>query len=154
MSTDLPESNPAPTNPVDTARAVGEHLVKTDHHFLDMLDIEIESVAPGRVVSHMNVRADMLNSGQFCHGGFIFFLADNTFAYAALSSNQAMVTLSAHVVFTHIAKLGDRLTATAQIMTESGRTGSGDVEIVNQHGETVARFQGVVYRRKETILKN
>lgn len=139
-------------DPTEAARAVGEHLVQTDHKFLDMLGIEIESVEPGRVVSHMVVRADMLNSGQFCHGGFIFFLADNTFAYAALASNRAMVTLSAHVVFTHAARLGDRLTATTEIVTESGRTGSGDVEIVNQDGETVARFQGVVYRRAETVL--
>jgi len=153
MPTEQTATNPLPADPAETARAVGDYLIKTDHHFLDMLSIEIDSVEPGRVVSHMNVRADMLNSGHFCHGGFIFFLADNTFAYAALSSNQAMVTLSAHVVFTHAAKLGDRLTATAQIMTESGRTGSGDVEIMNQHGETVARFQGVVYRRKETLLQ-
>lgn len=140
-------------NPIETARAVGEHLVETDKKFLTMLGIEIESVEPGRAVSHMVVREDMLNSGNFCHGGFLFFLADNAFAYAALSNNQAMVTLSAHVIFTHAARLDDRLTATAEIVTASGRTGSGDVEIVNQNGETVARFQGVVYRRKETVLR-
>lgn len=138
----------------ETARAIGDFLVDTDHKFLNMLGIEIESVTFGRAVAHMTIREDMLNSGHFGHGGFIFFLADNTFAYAALSTNQPMVTLSAHVIFTHAAQLGDRLTATAQIVTEGDRTGSGDVEIVNQDGETVARFQGVAYRRKGKILKS
>ncbi len=136
-----------------TARAIGQHLAKTDHKFLDLLGITVDTVTPGRAVCSLTVRDDMLNSGRFCHGGFIFFLADNAFAYACLSSNQAMVTLSSHIAFTHAAKLGDRLTATARVITQSGRTGTGDVEVVNQDGAVVARFQGVSYRRKETVLK-
>ncbi|MEM7125596.1 MAG: hotdog fold thioesterase [Chloroflexota bacterium] len=138
--------------PEETALKIGEKITAVDHRFLDMLGIEAEPFQPGRAVCHMTIREDMLNSGKFCHGGFIFFLADNAFAYACLAKNQAMVTLSAHVIFTSAAKLGDRLTAIAQIMTQSGRTSSGDVEIVNQDGETVARFQGVAYWRKDPVL--
>ena len=139
--------------PEQTAAKIGEKITAVDHQFLDMLGIETEPFEPGRAVCHMTITEAMLNSGKFCHGGFIFFLADNAFAYACLSKNQVMMTLSAHVVFTQAAKLGDRLTATARVVTENGPTGSGDVEIVNQDGETVARFQGVAYRRKEPVLR-
>ena len=140
-------------NAESIAAAVGQHLIKTDHKFLDWLGISVDSMKPGRVICSMTVREEMLNSGRFCHGGFVFFLADNAFAYACLSGNQAMVTLSAHVAFTSVAKLGDRLTAIAQVVTQSRRTGTGDVEVVNQDGQIVARFQGVAYRRKETLLQ-
>jgi len=61
----------------------------------------------------------MLNTGRVCHGGFIFFLADNAFAYACLSSNRLGATLSAHIMYTQGAKLGERLTATAQMISVS-----------------------------------
>ena len=46
------------------------------------LGMHIESVAPGRAEMTMTVRDDMLNGHAICHGGYIFLLADSTFAFA------------------------------------------------------------------------
>src|SRR5690606_17385974 len=46
-------------------------------------------VAPGEARMSMTVRGDMLNGHKTCHGGFIFALADSTFAFACNSRNLA-----------------------------------------------------------------
>ena len=55
------------------------------------LGMRIVAVAPGRARLAMTVRADMVNGHAICHGGYVFTLADSTFAFACNSHNRNTV---------------------------------------------------------------
>ena len=94
------------------------------------LGMRIESVGPGRAEMSMTVREDMLNGHAICHGGFIFLLADSTFAFDYLAPAHA----------------GDVLYASGVERSRGGRTGVYDIEVRNQHGKVLALFRGKSYR--------
>ena len=52
------------------------------------LGMVLESVAPGCAVVSMRVAATMVNGHGFCHGGYIFALADCAFALACNSRGR------------------------------------------------------------------
>jgi acyl-CoA thioesterase len=90
----------------------------------------------------MEVRADMVNGHKICHGGFIFLLADSTFAFACNSYNRNTVAAQAEIDFLAPAKLGDTLVATSVERHRKGRSGLYDSEVVNQDGTVIAHFRG------------
>ena len=108
--------------------------------------MRIASVAPGRAEMTMTVREDMLNGHAMCHGGFIFLLADSTFAFACNSYNRNTVAQGCSIDYLAPAHLGDVLHATGVERSRTGRTGVYDIEVRNQHGKTVALFRGKSYR--------
>jgi len=110
------------------------------------LGMRIASVAPGRAEMTMTVREDMLNGHAMCHGGFIFLLADSTFAFACNSYNRNTVAQGCSIDYLAPAHLGDVLHATGVERSRTGRTGVYDIEVRNQHGRTVALFRGKSYR--------
>lgn len=116
------------------------------------LGIHIEHIAPGSARLSMKLRAEMLNSHQTGHGGFLFALADTAFAYACNARNQATVASGCSIDYVAPANLGDTLTATAEELALSGRTGVYDVTITNQQGETIAFFRGKSYRIRGTAM--
>ena len=75
------------------------------------LGMELVSVGPGRAELSMLVTDRMVNGHELCHGGFIFTLADSTFAFACNTYNQRTVAQHCAVTFLNPGKLGDRLTA-------------------------------------------
>lgn len=108
--------------------------------------IELREIAAGRAVMAMTVRDDMVNGHSICHGGFIFTLADSSFAYACNSENFNTVAAGARIEFLAPARLGDTLTARASQVTQRGRSGVYDVEVSNQQGEVIALFRGNSHR--------
>ena len=110
------------------------------------LGMQIASVAPGRAEMTMTVREDMLNGHAMCHGGFIFLLADSTFAFACNSYNRNTVAQGCSIDYLAPAHLGDVLHAIGVERSRTGRTGVYDIEVRNQHGRTVALFRGKSYR--------
>jgi acyl-CoA thioesterase len=108
--------------------------------------MEMVDVSVGRTVIAMTVRKDMVNSHDICHGGLIFTLADSAFAYACNSENHNTVAAGARVDFLVPGRLGDRLTAVAERVSQGGRTGIYDVSVTNQQGKTVAMFRGNSHR--------
>jgi acyl-CoA thioesterase len=110
------------------------------------LGMRIERVAPGRAELSMTVRDDMVNGHAICHGGYIFLLADNTFAFACNNYNRNTVAQGCSIDYLAPAHAGDALRARGVERSRTGRTGVYDVEVVNQHGRTVALFRGKSYR--------
>jgi acyl-CoA thioesterase len=90
----------------------------------------------------MTVTADMVNGLDLCHGGFIFTLADSTFAFACNSYNQRAVAQIATITFIAPARRGDRLTAVAREVASFGRSGIYDIRVTDQHGRLIAEFRG------------
>ena len=116
------------------------------------LGIHIEHIAPGSARLSMKLRPEMLNSHQTGHGGFLFALADTAFAYASNARNLATVASGCSIDYVAPAHLGDTLTAVADELALSGRTGVYDVTITNQKGEVIAFFRGKSYRIRGTAM--
>ena len=106
------------------------------------LGMRILEIRPGRARVAMQIREDMVNGHQICHGGLIFTLADSAFAFACNTYNAVTVASAANVEFLLPARLGDELTATAEERSRSKRTGVYDVVVRNKQGESVALFRG------------
>lgn len=106
------------------------------------LGMRILGVQPGGARVEMLVRPDMTNGHGICHGGFIFSLADSTFAFACNSHGAATVAAGAAIDFLRPAKVGDRLVAIAVERSRTRRTGVYDVTVEDQDGEIVALFRG------------
>src|SRR5262245_66195344 len=103
--------------------------------------MEIVEVCPGRATLTMTVKPEMVNGQRIAHGGFIFTLADSTFAFACNSHNQRAVAAQGDITFLRPGKLGDKLVATAREISRSGRSGIYDVRVTV--GDTViAEFRG------------
>jgi len=106
------------------------------------LGMRLEYVAPGEARMSMEITQAMSNGHGMCHGGFIFTLADSTFAFACNSRNQRAVAAQAQITFLRPGKLGDRLIATAAMRAGAGRTGIYDVAVTTEAGALIAEFRG------------
>ena len=106
------------------------------------LGMEIVSVGPGRAELAMTVTGNMVNGHELCHGGFIFTLADSTFAFACNTYNQRTVAQHCAVTFINSGKLGDRLTARGVEVSRRGRSGIYDITVTRQDGTVIAEFRG------------
>jgi acyl-CoA thioesterase len=147
------ETAPAGAPEQDAAHAAAQQLAErvaasmfASDRASQALGMRIDSVAPGCAELTMTVRDDMLNGHAICHGGFIFLLADSTFAFACNSYNRNTVAQGCSIEYLAPAHRGDVLRATGVERSRSGRTGVYDIDVRNQDGRTVALFRGKSYR--------
>ena len=109
------------------------------------LGIELVEVGQGSAVCRMRITDAMVNGHGIAHGGYVFLLADTTFACACNSHGPVTVAAGAEISFVAAGKLGDRLVATATERTRFGRNGIYDVTVhrEDEGGRTVlAEFRG------------
>lgn len=106
------------------------------------LGLEIISVGRGRAELAMTVTERMVNGHKICHGGFIFTLADSTFAFACNTYNQRTVAQHCAISFIEAGRLGDRLTARGVEKNRRGRSGIYDITVTRQDGTVIAEFRG------------
>ena len=106
------------------------------------LGMQIVSVAPGKATMTMTVTDKMVNGHKICHGGYIFLLADSTFAFACNTYNQVTVAQQCAVTFLRPGKLGDKLRADAMEISKSGRSGIYDITVTREDGTVIAEFRG------------
>jgi len=130
----------APPSPDDLARACAEAMWKDDDASQG-LGMEILDVKAGQATLAMTVKPHMVNGHGIAHGGFIFLLADSTFAFACNSRNERAVAAQCNISFIKPGKLGDRLVATAKEISWTGRSGIYDVR-VTVDGVAIAELRG------------
>ena len=128
--------------PHEIAHKVGQTMFQVDVASKDTMGMALLVCEPGRAVMRMEVKAMHLNGHQICHGGFIFTLADSTFAFACNSHNKNAVAAGCSIEFLRPGRLGDVLTCEGLEQTLSGRHGIYDMKVTNQNGEVVALFRG------------
>lgn len=114
--------------------------------FSKWLGIEIINVSPGRAVTKLTVREEMLNGFGIMHGGISYSLADSAIAFAANSHGRICVSLNQTMNYPAACNAGDELIASAEEISLSQKTGIYDVTVKNQKNETVGLFRGIVYR--------
>jgi acyl-CoA thioesterase len=129
-----------PPSPDDLARACAEAMWKDDDASQG-LGMEILDVKAGQATLAMTVKPHMVNGHGIAHGGFIFLLADSTFAFACNSRNERAVAAQCNISFIKPGKLGDRLVATAKEISWTGRSGIYDVR-VTVDGVAIAELRG------------
>ncbi|WP_346052748.1 hydroxyphenylacetyl-CoA thioesterase PaaI [Amycolatopsis dongchuanensis] len=110
--------------------------------------IELLEADDGHAVARMRITPEMVNGHKIAHGGYVFLLADTTFACACNSHGPVTVAAGAEISFVASARLGDELVATAEERTRYGRNGIYDVT-VRRGDEVIAEFRG----RSRTISR-
>ena len=133
--------------PQQVAEATRDSMWKDDRASQG-LGMQVVAIGPGSATLTMAVRENMLNGHYICHGGLVATLADSAFAYACNAYNEFTVASGFDVNLMAAARGGDVLTAVANEMARSGRTGVYDITVSNQRGEPVAAFRGRSYTIK------
>ena len=134
------------------AQRVGQAMFAADRASRETMGMELLACEPGRALMRMTVQPLHLNGHQICHGGFIFTLADSTFAFACNSRNHNTVAAGCSIEFLKPAHAGDVLTCEGAEQVQSGRHGVYDMRVTNQHGDVVALFRGKSAQIKGHVL--
>jgi acyl-CoA thioesterase len=136
-----PGTAPAEDAADAVAARVGQ-LMWAEDRASQALGMELLEVGAGRARIRMRIRRDMTNGHGICHGGYMFLLADSTFAFACNSYNQRAVASSAEIHFLAPVHEGDVLTAEGVEQHLAGRSGVYDMRVTDQQGRLVALFRG------------
>ena len=109
------------------------------------LGIDLVEVGAGHATATMRLTEQMVNGHGIAHGGYLFLLADTTFACACNSHGPAAVAAGAEISFVSPGRLGDLLVAVAEERTRYGRNGIYDVTVyreVDGRRDVLAEFRG------------
>lgn len=118
--------------------------------FVKLCGIELASVAPGHAVTRMLVQPRHLNAVGIAQGGAIFTLAD--YAFAAASNSHGTVAVGVNVSITYLKSVTTGLlTAEAREVDLNPKLASYAVNVTDDAGRLIAIFQGMVYRKSESI---
>lgn len=113
---------------------------------IEILDLGVDTGSGqplGRARTRMRVTATMVNGHDIVHGGYIFTLADSTFALACNATGRLTVAAGADITFVTAARLDDVLVADARERISYGRSGITDVTVTRQaDGAVVAELRG------------
>lgn len=112
--------------------------------------IEIVEAAKGSCTTRLTIEDKHLNAANVVQGGVIFTLADLAFAVASNSHGQLALAVNVNISFLQ-AKRGGTLFATATEVGEPNRLGAYDVLVTDESGASIARFNGMVYRKKQKL---
>ena len=113
--------------------------------------IELLEVGPGWAKACMRVEPYHFNGARTVHGGAIFTLAD--FAFAVASNSHGTLAMGINVSISYVkAVTGGTLYAEAREQARNPKLASYAVRITDDDEAVVAIFQGMVYRKKESII--
>ncbi len=113
--------------------------------------IELLEVEPGLAKASMKIQPYHFNAAKTVHGGAIFTLADFAFAVASNSHGTLAMGINTSVSFVKAATKGT-LYAAAREQARNPKLASYSVQITDDADDVVAIFQGMVYRKKESII--
>lgn len=132
-------------------RAIKEFF-KNDR-FAEHCGIELVEVGEGRAKTRMKIEDRHLNGVNVVHGGAIFTLADLAFAAASNSHGTVAVAINASIWYVK-AGLSGTLFANAREVSLNPKLATYSIEVTDDAGEIIAVFEGMVYRKKETISRD
>lgn len=112
-------------------------------------NIELLFVEKGKARARMIVKPFHMNAYNTVHGGALFTLADFAFAAACNSQGTISVGINAAMSYNKAVKEGE-LIAEAEEVALGSKLGSYVVKVY-QGEEVVALFQGMAYRKKESV---
>jgi len=114
--------------------------------------IELVEVSAGYAKTRMQIEDRHRNGIDVVHGGAIFTLADLAFAAASNSHGTVAVAINASIWYVKAALEGT-LIAEAKEVSLNPKLATYSIEVTNDDGQIVAAFEGMVYRKKQTITE-
>ena len=126
---------------MDRVKEFSEKDAFARHCGVEMLDIG-DGTARGRLA----VQPRHLNGVGIVHGAALFTLADAVFAAASNSHGYVAVAINVNISYLKATEAGV-LYASAVENNERGRIGSYTVTITDESEQTIAVFEGLVYRK-------
>lgn len=115
-----------------------------------LLGMEIEEYDKGYAKVSMTIQPEHLNAVGTLHGGVSFSLADFAFAVASNSYETLAMGISTSMQFVKAARKGV-ITAVARETSINPKLATYQVDITDEDGEIIGIFQGMVYRKKDSI---
>lgn len=112
--------------------------------------IELLGVGKGSATARMAIKPFHFNAAGTVHGGAIFTIADFAFAAASNSHGRIAMGISTSVNFVKAAVKGN-LHAAAVENSLNQKLASYTVTVTDDDGCTIAIFQGMVYRKQESL---
>jgi acyl-CoA thioesterase len=112
--------------------------------------IEIVEAGKGYCTTRLVIEDKHLNAANVVQGGAIFTLADLAFAVASNSHGQLALAINVNISFLY-ARSSGILYARATEAAKPNRIGIYDVIVSDEEENIIARFNGMVYRKKETL---
>ena len=120
--------------------------------FAALAGARLAEVRPGFARARMRVGPAHMNGVDVAQGGAVFTLADLAFAAAANSHGTVAVAVSSSISFVKAAGPG-WLLAEAREVSLSPRFSSVTVHVRDRAGGLVAVFQGLAYRKRESLAE-
>jgi acyl-CoA thioesterase len=112
--------------------------------------IELLEIGEGSAIASMEITENHLNGVGTVQGGAIFTLADMAFAAASNSYGNVAVAISATIFFPKAAIEGT-LRAEAREVSRNHKIATYTITVSDDSGDTVALFDGMVYRKKQKL---
>jgi acyl-CoA thioesterase len=136
--------------PPEKKTIMDDHDIRTlilHDPYMNFLGITIDIMEAGHARCSVTITQDMLNFHGMVHGGLVFSLADVAFSIAANYDYLPSYALDVSGSFIQTAHVGDRITADAQIIHTTKRTGVYRMDV--RHASTlIATFNGTVFRKR------
>jgi acyl-CoA thioesterase len=129
-----------------------ETIVKflNNDKFAEHNGIKLLEVSEGRARAKMDIHSQHLNGARVVHGGAIFTLADFAFAAASNSHGTIALAINANISFVKAVTEGI-LFAEAREISLNPKLATYTINITNEQNELIALFQGMVYRKKDSL---
>jgi acyl-CoA thioesterase len=128
-----------------------QQFLSTKDLFARHAGIELLDVGPGWSKVAMKIEPFHFNAAGTVHGGAIFTLADFAFAAASNSHGTLAMAINASVSFVKAATTGT-LFAEAREQSLNPKLASYSVTVTDDGNAVVAIFQGMVYRKKDSLI--
>ena len=100
----------------------------------------------------MTVTEDMVNGHNIGHGGYLFTLADSTFAFACNTYNQRCVAQHCSISFLAPVHAGEQLRSVAKEVSRQGRNGIYDITVYDSQSKAIVEFRGYSRTIKGAVL--
>jgi len=128
---------PVPPATLDSARRIP---------FLETLDVELTEIGERHAIMRVEVGDKHRNYFGGVHGGLVATLVDTAcfFPKPLLPSGREVTTTSLSVSYVRAPRVGDVLTARADLLHLGRRTASLSVRIEDQEGRLVAHGTGTL----------
>ncbi|HOM60975.1 MAG TPA: PaaI family thioesterase [Anaerohalosphaeraceae bacterium] len=114
--------------------------------FARLCGVELLEAEDGKARGRLTVRPEHLNGVGIVHGAAVFTLADAVFAAASNSHDHVAVAINVNISYLKAVRSGC-LYAEAAERNREGKIGSYLITITDDDGQTVAVFEGLVYRK-------
>jgi acyl-CoA thioesterase len=132
-----------------TPEAIVAEMMNSDA-YSKWLGVQVQYISHGKCVLSCTINSDMLNGFGIAHGGITYALSDSALAFAANSHGQQCMSIETSIAHIKTVQPNDMLTATCHEIQRGKTVGRYVVDVVNQHDELVARFNGTVFRTEKT----